>query len=73
MRRDIGVSRRADIRFSGVRFVVINGETIVRRKEIAAGFPSETPSGAVSPAEFERIDIIGGKGDLTPFVRLNGN
>ena len=41
--------------------VVINGETIMRRKEIAAGFPAEDPSGAISPAEFERIDIIDGK------------
>ena len=44
--------------------VVINGETIARRKVIAAGFPAETPSGAVSPAEFERIDIIDGKAYL---------
>ena len=41
--------------------VGINGETIMRRKEIAAGFPAEDPSGAISPAEFERIDIIDGK------------
>ena len=41
--------------------VVVNGESIARRKAIAAGFPGETPSGAISPAEFERIDIVDGK------------
>ena len=44
--------------------VVINGETIVRRKEIAVGFPVETPAGAISGAEFERIDIVDGKAYL---------
>ena len=44
--------------------VVINMETIALRKMIAAGFPAETPSGAISPAEFERIDIVGGKAYL---------
>ena len=51
--------------------VVINGETIVRRKEIAAGFPVETPSGAISPAEFERIDIVDGKAHLGVSVYTN--
>ena len=44
--------------------VVINGETIVRRREIAAGFPADTPAGSISPAEFERIDIVDGKAYL---------
>ena len=51
--------------------VVINGETIVRRKEIATGFPAETPAGAISPAEFERIEIIGGKALLGVAVYTN--
>ena len=51
--------------------VVINGETIVRRKEIAAGFPGETPAGAISPAEFERIDIVDGKAYLGVSVYTN--
>ena len=51
--------------------VVVNGETIVRRKEIAAGFPADTPSGAISPAEFERIDIVDGKAYLGVSVYTN--
>ena len=48
--------------------VVLNGETIVRRKEIASGFPAGAPAGAISPAEFERVDIIDGKADLAVSV-----
>ena len=51
--------------------VIINGETVARRKEIAAGFPVETPAGAISPAEFERIDIIDGKARLVVGVYTN--
>ena len=51
--------------------VVINGETIVRRKEISAGFPAETPSGAVSPAEFEKVAIVDGKAYLGVSVYTN--
>ena len=40
--------------------VVINGETIVRRKEIASGFPAEGAAGEISGGEPERIDIVDG-------------
>ena len=51
--------------------VVINGETIARRKVIAAGFPAETPAGSISPAEFERVDIVDGVAYLGVSVYTN--
>ena len=53
--------------------VVINGETIARRKVIAAVFPADTPAGAISPAEFERIEIVDGKALLGVSVYTNAS
>ncbi len=51
--------------------VTINGESIVRRKQLAAGFPVETPGGEISGGEFERIKIVNGIAFVTIGVYTN--
>ncbi len=53
--------------------VTINGETIARRKEIAAGLQSEDPAGEISGGEFERIEIVDGFAKLAVGVYTNSD
>ena len=50
--------------------VIINLEAIAVRKMISAGFPDE-PAGAISSADFERVNIIDGKAYLGVSVCTN--
>ena len=67
-----GITRIGSNLWAGLKDgVIINMEAIAMRKMISAGFPEDDPVGAVSPAEFERIDIIDGKAYLDVSVYTN--
>ena len=51
--------------------VVINGTALSAVRYLAPGVDSADPAGAISPAEFERIDIIDGKAYLGVSVFTN--
>ncbi|MDO5320079.1 MAG: hypothetical protein Q4G65_15745, partial [bacterium] len=53
--------------------VVINGESIASRRKIATGLPAADPSGSISGAEFERIEILDGMAYLSVSVATNAD